>query len=375
VIQLMQTRAAVLTVAGGDWQVSDLELDAPRAAEVLVEFAFGGLCHTDEHTRRGNGERLPLIGGHEGAGRVLAVGPGVSRIGAGDHVVALPVPVCGHCRFCADGRASLCVTASRAGTGLLPDGTYRFRSAYGPLGGHCVLGTFAHHSVVSQDSLVVIDRDVPLEVATLISCGVLTGWGAAVHAAQVRPADTVVVFGAGGVGLNAMQGARFSGAAHVIAVDPNEARHELARRLGATDVLVDPAEAAALARRLNPVAEGADRVIVCVGDSSAATTSAAFAATGKAGRVVIASLSHDFEAVNIQLAGTHLVLTERQIIGTLMGSCNPVRDVPRLIELYRSGRIELDALVSRRYRLDDINTGFADLLAGRNARALIDHSA
>lgn len=370
----MLTRAAVLRVPGGEWEVTGLELDAPRAGEVLVEFAFAGLCHSDEHTRRGNGDRLPLIGGHEGAGQVVAVGPGVSRLSAGDHVVALPVPVCGHCRFCASGRASLCVMAARASTGLLPDGSYRFHLPDEPLGGHCVLGTFAHHSVVSEDSVIAIDRDVPLEVATLISCGVLTGWGAAVHAAQVRPGDTVVVFGTGGVGLNAVQGARFSGAAHVIAVDPNGARHELALRLGATHVLAEAAQAAELARGLNPGAGGADHALICVGDSSAATTGAAFAATGKGGTVVIVSLSHDFDAISIQLAGTQLVLTERRIIGTMMGSCNPVRDVPRLVELYRTGQIELEALVSRRYRLEDINAGFTDLLAGRNARAVIDHS-
>lgn len=370
---MMQTRAALLRAPGGDWEVSELELDEPRVGEVLVEFAFGGLCHSDEHARRGNGERLPLIGGHEGAGRVLAVGPGVSRINVGDHVVALPVPVCGHCSFCASDRASLCVTSERASSGLLPDGTYRFHGQYGPLGGHCVLGTFAHHSVVSQDSVISIGQDVPLEVATLISCGVLTGWGAAIYAARVRPGDTVAVFGAGGVGLNAIQAARFSGAAHVIAVDPSEARHELARRLGATHVLSEPGATAELARSLNPSIGGADHAILCVGDLNAATTSAAFAATGKGGALVIASLSHDFDTMSIQLAGTRLVLTERRIVGTMMGSGNPVRDVPRLIELYRTGQIELDALVSRRYRLEDINSGFADLMAGRNARALIDH--
>lgn len=371
----MQTRAAVLSAVESDWQIWDLTVDAPKAGEVLVEFAFGGLCHTDVHFRHGNGETLPMVGGHEGAGVVLEIGDGVTGLAVGDHVVALPSPTCGRCYFCARGRQTLCLSSRRNGSGRLPDGTFRFHAKDGrALGALCVLGTFARHAVVSPDSLVAIDPAVPLEVAALISCGVLTGWGAAVNTAVVRPGDNVLVIGTGGVGLNAIQGAAFCGAREVVAVDGNEDRLEMARHLGATQASTDIAEATKLGRQINPMAGGFDHVIICVGDVTADVVRTAYEATALGGAVVIASLSDSFDDTSISLSASRLVLSERRVLGSLVGSSSARRDIPLLADLYLSGRIELGSLVTTRYALDQINEGFADMLAGRNARGVIQHA-
>ncbi|AXI80982.1 Zn-dependent alcohol dehydrogenase [Peterkaempfera bronchialis] len=369
----MKTRAAVMTAPGKDWEITELELDAPRAGEVLVRFTHAGLCYSDEHVRTGNMATLPIIGGHEGSGIVEAVGEGVSRVAPGDHVAASFKPSCGHCRWCAGGRSNLCDAATGGPEGRLPDGTFRFTGPSGRIGANCALGTFAEHSVVSQNSLVRVDPAVPLSVVALVSCGVLTGWGAAVYAAEPQPGDTVIVVGAGGVGINAVQGARFSGAGNVILVDPNEAKHPLALELGASHTCRSLAEAAALAADLNPSAAGADSTIVCTGETTAEIVRASFEATGKGGTVVLAGMSEDVHDINIQLPGTQLVFAEKRIQGTIFGSCSPTRDIPRVLSLYGQGLIRLDELVSRTYGLDEINQGFEDLRCGRNLRGVVEH--
>jgi alcohol dehydrogenase (nicotinoprotein) len=201
----LRTRGAVLRATGGTWDIVDLELPGPDAGQVLVRWAFAGLCHSDEHVRHFDAENLPIVGGHEGAGVVEAVGEGVDRLAVGDHVIALPVPCCGQCRWCVTGRSSLCDAAGTSGTRTGLDAPFRLSGEGIALPAMCALGTFAQHAVVRDHSLVKIDQSVALEVGALISCGVLTGWGAAVNAGQVRPGDTVLVAGAGGVGINAVQ--------------------------------------------------------------------------------------------------------------------------------------------------------------------------
>ena len=237
----------------------------------------------------------------------------------------------------------------------------------------CALGTFAEHAIVTEQSLVKVDQAVSVDVAVLISCGVITGWGVAVKAGQVRPGDTVLVVGAGGVGINAVQGARHAGASHIIVADPNGRRADLARQVGATHFVSTVPEAASLAMALNPTARGVDVAIVCVADTDPTTVRQAFDATGKAGTVVLASLSNDFDALSIQLPGAALVVSERKIVGTLMGSTNPAWDIPLLIRLYRSGQLELDSLITQRYSLSDINVGFGDMVSGANTRGVIEH--
>ncbi len=231
----MKTRAAVLRDVGKDWEIIDLDLDPPKDGEVLIRFAAAGLCHSDDHLRTGDiPVRYPIVGGHEGAGVVEEVGGGVSRLKPGDHVVCSFLPTCGHCRFCARGMTNLCDLGALFIDNCLPDGTFRFHSGGEDFGQMCLLGTFSQHSVVSEHSCVKIDDDLPLETVALVGCGVPTGWGTAVNAGGVRPGDTTVIYGIGGVGINAVQGAAFAGARNVIAVDPLEFKRENAMEFGAT---------------------------------------------------------------------------------------------------------------------------------------------
>jgi NDMA-dependent alcohol dehydrogenase len=374
---MIESKAAVLTQQGGDWEICDLTVDGPREGEVLVRMAFAGLCYSDEHVRFDKNARLPIVGGHEGSGVVVETGPGVIGLTAGDHVALTFVAVCGRCHWCASGRVNLCESGGRANIGSMADGTFRFR---GPqptfpadgLGGFCGLGTFSQFAVVSQNSCVKVDPAVPLRAAALVSCGVMTGWGAAVRTAATRPGDTVVVIGAGGIGLNAVQGARQAGAAAIIAVDPVAAKRDLALRLGATHAAEAAREAAKLAAAANLPARGADTVIVAVGNLSTDIITQAFRATGRGGTLVIAGLSHDALELNVQIPGTVLAVTERRVVGSFFGSCNPARDVPLLLRLYQRGQLELDQLASKHYALDEVRTGYADLASGRNIRGVIE---
>jgi alcohol dehydrogenase (nicotinoprotein) len=377
---VITSKAAVLTRPGGEWEIHQLTVEPPRDGEVLVRLAYSGLCYSDEHLRFGDVAQLPIVGGHEGAGVIEATGPGVGKLTPGDHVVLTFVASCGRCRWCASGRGNLCESAGAIGSGRMADGTFRFHGSGPPIppegvGGICALGTFSDYAVVSQDSCVKISSAVPLAPAALVSCGVLTGWGAAVRTAKVQVGDVVIVVGAGGVGLNGIQGARHAGAEVIIVVDPVQAKQELGMTLGATHAAASTAEAAEMARRLNPAAHGSDVTLICTGNLSADDVSAAFEATGRGGTIVIVGMSHDPLELNIRLPGTVLAGTERRVLGSFFGSCNPVRDIPLLLGLYQRGVLQLDQLISKTYALPDISAGYADLAAGRNVRGLIDFAA
>ena len=371
----MKTRAAVMEKSGGDWAVKELELIEPRAGEVRVRNHFAGLCHSEEHIRyQGEGGVYPIVGGHEGAGVVEATGEGVTRVAVGDHVVCSFLPACGICRYCATGRSYLCDLGLYIGTGQLKDGSYPMRDGDIPVGAFCVLGTFSERMVVSQESLVRIDPSIPLDIAALVSCGVPTGWGSAVNVADVKPGDTVVIFGAGGIGVNAVQGARHAGAAHVIVVDPVESKRAFAQSLGATQTTADPAEAAAWAQAASR-GTGADAVILSVGVLDAAITGAGFACVGKGGRLVVTALADNPLDINVALPGGALTYYGVRVQGALFGQCNPQTDIPRLLNMWGEGQLELDRLISKRYRLEDVNKGYADQQAGRIIRGLIEFSA
>jgi alcohol dehydrogenase (nicotinoprotein) len=382
---MIESKAAVLAETGADWEICDLTVEPPREGEVLVQMAFAGLCYSDEHLRFDPNAGLPIVGGHEGSAVVVEVGPGVTGLTAGDHVALTFVTVCGRCHWCASGRASLCESGGRAGVGAMADGSFRFHGASPAgaetrfpadgLGGFCGLGTFSQFAVVSENACVKVDPKMPLRAVALISCGVMTGWGAAVHTAATGVGDTVVVVGAGGIGLNAVQGARHAGAGAIIAVDPVSAKRDLALRLGATHAAETTKEAGKLAAAANPAARGADTVIVAVGNLTTEIISQAFRATGRGGTLVIAGLSHDPLELNVQLPGTLIAVSERRVAGTFFGSCNPRRDVPVLLGLYQRGQLELDQLISRHYRLEEISAGYADLASGRNIRGVIDFAA
>jgi len=377
---MIDSKAAVLTATGGDWEICDLTVDAPREGEVLVRMAFAGLCYSDEHLRFDKKARLPIVGGHEGSGVVVETGAGVTGLTAGDHVALTFVAVCGRCHWCASGRANLCESGGRANVGSASDGSFRLHGPQpqfpdGDLGAFCGLGTFSQFAVVSQNACVKVDPAVPLRAVALVSCGVLTGWGAAVRTAGTGAGDTVMVVGAGGIGLNAVQGARQAGAAAIIAVDPVAAKRDLALGLGATHAAESTRDAAKIAAAVNPAARGADTVIVAAGNLTAEIITDAFRATGRGGTLVIAGLSHDVLELNVQIAGTVLAVTERRVVGSFFGSCNPVRDVPLLLGLYQRGQLELDQLISRHYALEEVNAGYADLASGRNIRGVIEFGA
>jgi S-(hydroxymethyl)glutathione dehydrogenase/alcohol dehydrogenase len=279
-------RAAVLTRPGGDWEIHDLRVESPRENEVLVRLAYAGLCYSDEHLRFGDVAQLPIVGGHEGSGVVAQTGPGVAGLKRGDHVALTFVAVCGRCRWCATGRANLCQGTGGMNNGRMADGSFRFHGAapeFDPagLGGFCGIGTFSQYAVVSANACVKVDESLPLQAVALVSCGVLTGWGAAVRTARTRVGDTVVVIGTGGIGLNAVQGARHAGAAVIVAVDPVPAKRDLALTLGATHAAASVGEAGKIAAAENPAARGADTTIVTVGNLTTEVVSQAFRATGR----------------------------------------------------------------------------------------------
>ena len=381
----MKSRAAILHDVGGPWSVEEFELDPPRAGEVLVEMAAAGLCHSDEHILNGDmsasnevmeafglPSMFPMIGGHEGAGVVLEVGEGVTDVAPGDHVVMSFVAVCGQCRWCNSGMEYICDMGAQVMVpGMPTDGTFRHHTADGRDLGHLSkVGAFSKHTVVSTDSIVKIDPHLPLLPMALLSCGVPTGYGSAENRAKVTTGDTVVVIGVGGIGTAAIQGARINGAAQIIAVDPVEFKRKSALQFGATHAAADTDEAASLLRDLTRGVM-ADSVVVSPSIISEHDVQPALSLTRKGGTCVLTGMSASMTgsiAINLQ----EFTLWNKTIAGTVYGSCNPRVDVARFARLYEAGLLQLDEMITRRYRLDDINDGYADLLNGEIIRGVID---
>ncbi|CAB4346481.1 MAG: NDMA-dependent alcohol dehydrogenase [Actinobacteria bacterium] len=378
----MRTRAAVLYGPHTDYKIEEIELDEPKANEVLVRFVASGMCHSDEHMVTGDmamdpaiiemlgWQQYPIILGHEGGGIVEKVGPGVTELKAGDHVVTSFVPSCGRCPSCAKGQQNLCDNGAHLLSGRQEDGTSRHHLLDGTdLATMCCLGTFAEHSVMNINSLVKIEEDLPLDKACLVACGVTTGWGSATYAAEVAPGDTVVVIGTGGVGMNAVQGAHLAGARYVIALDPVEFKREQAQNFGATHVAADVAEAQALLGELT-WGRLADKVIVTVGEGKGADLESYMGMVGKGGRLVFTAVANMNEN-DVQLNLFAFAMQQKQLVGTIFGSANPRYDIPKLLGLYRSGHLKLDELVTRTYTLDQINEGYQDMRDGKNIRGVI----
>lgn len=368
----MKTKAAVVYEPGKPIEVEELELGAPAEGEVLIRYTHAGLCHSDIHIAHGDLEaRLPMVLGHEGAGIIEEVGVGVTRVKAGDHVVCSFIPNCGTCRWCATGQQAICDMGATILEGYLPGEHFPISGPQGSYGAMCMLGTFSQYGVVHQNSVVKVDDDLPLDKAVLVGCGVPTGWGSAVYAADVRPGDTVLIYGVGGIGINAVQGARYAGAKNVIAVDPLENKREKAMELGATHAVAGAEEAEALARDLTR-GVGADKAILTVGLMDADVVAAAFTATGKGSTIVLTGLNK-LMAPTIQLPGTVLTLFKKTVKGTLFGDCNPTTDIPKILGLYQSGDLKLDEIITKTYTLDQVNEGYDDLLNGKNVRGVIIH--
>jgi alcohol dehydrogenase (nicotinoprotein) len=368
----MKTRAAVLRGVGREWEITELDLDPPKAGEVLVRFVASGLCHSDAHLQTGDiPVRYPIVGGHEGSGIVEEVGAGVTRLKPGDHIVCSFLPACGHCRFCARGQTNLCDLGALFVDNCLPDGTFRFHAGGEDFGQMCLLGTFSQWATLSEHSCIKVDDDLPLETVVLVGCGVPTGFGTSVNLGGVRPGDTVVIYGIGGVGINAVQGASIAGAVNIIAVDPLPNKREIAESLGATHSAATAEQAQRLVTELTR-GVGADHALITVGVVTQDVIDAAFAAIRKRGTMVITGLAGPGEKT-IQLPSFELTLFQKRIEGALFGGGNPFDDIPLMLDLYRAGRLKLDELVTTRYRLDEVNQGYQDLLDGKNIRGVLIH--
>jgi NDMA-dependent alcohol dehydrogenase len=367
----MKTKAAVLWEIGAEWNVEEIELDPPGPGEVLVKIGASGMCHSDEHLVTGDLPfELPIIGGHEGAGVVQEVGPGVSWLAPGDHVVFGFIPSCGRCPSCSTGHQNLCDLGALMGLGKqITDGTSRHHAQGKDLGLMCLLGTFAHHTVVNEASCIKIEQDVPLDKACLLGCGVVTGWGSAVYAAEVQPGDTVAVVGVGGIGANAIQGAKLAGAKRIVAIDPIEFKREKAMEFGATHTAASMAEAIPL---LQDITWGtmANKVIMTMGVGDGAVLGEGLALAAKRGRVVVTNI-HPALEYSASMSLLDLTLMEKQIVGSLFGSGNPRADIPKLLGLYREGLLDLDGLVTQTYTLDDVNDGYEAMRAGENIRGVM----
>ena len=359
------------------WEITELELADPKAHEVRVKVMAAGLCHSDDHITHGDAPiRMTMVGGHEGAGIVEAVGPDVTRVSEGDKVVLSYIPACGVCRPCSTGHSSMCVKGLNAGTGMFEDGTWRFREKDGTdVGGFCSLGTFSQHVVVSEYATVPLRidfQDIPWEVLCLTGCGVPTGWGSSVYAAGVQAGDAVVIFGSGGVGSNAVQGARFAGAQHVVVVDPVEFKREMATTVfGATKAFATAQEAH---EYVNAVTWGqlADKVILTPDVVTEEMLTAAVNMTGKGGKVQVTAVGH-FGEKNMNFRAGALITYHRQVRGALAGDSNLMYDIPKLLGLYKTGQLKLDELVTRKYALDEINQAYQDMHDGKNIRGVIIH--
>ena len=366
------TRAAVLWAPGEDWKIEDVELDDPKAGDVLVRMSIAGLCHSDEHAVTGDLPMpLPVIGGHEGSGVVEEVGPGVRDLQPGDHVAVSFVPSCGRCRYCSTGRQYICNEGAKLfDIGMMSDGREAHHVKGQPVGRYAQVGTFSERILVNENSLVKVEDDLPMHAVALVTCGVGTGFGSATERAGTRPGETVAVIGVGGIGINAVQGARIAGAKRVIAIDPVEFKRERAMELGATHTYASIDEAMAAVPDLT-WGDMCERVVLSAGVVHGDMIEPALGLTAKGGTLVVTGLAPMMEQ-DAQLNLFMLSMLNKEVKGTIFGSSNPREMIPRLLSMYREGELKLDELVTRRYRLDDVNQGYADMRDGKNLRGVIE---
>jgi alcohol dehydrogenase len=349
--------------------IDEVTLDAPQAGEVLVEVAAAGLCHSDLSTVDGSRPRsMPMVLGHEASGVVREVGPGVTEFAAGDHVVFSFVPVCGSCAYCLAGRGALCERGAKAnGAGTLMTGGQRFTDSHArPCYHHLGVSAYSNFTVAAQESLVKIDRELPLDKAALFGCAVMTGVGAVFNTARVEAGASVAVFGLGGVGLCAVMGAKAVGAYPIIAVDRVDEKLALARKLGATHT-VNAATDEPTAAIKEITRGGAEYTFESVG--SEAVLVQAYQATRRGGTTVTIGLPHPNKMFSI--SAVTLVAEERTVKGSYMGSSVPRRDLPRYLALYQAGLLPVDELHTHTLRLDEINEGFDRLAEARAVRQII----
>jgi NDMA-dependent alcohol dehydrogenase len=367
----MESLAALFRDVGAPVSIERITLDPPGPTEVLVRIAAVGLCRTDYHVMRGERRvaMRPMVLGHEAAGVVEEIGAAVGGIKLGDHVVLTFIPGCGNCRWCRQGLHHLCAEGPRITQGPQLDGTYRRRDREGiAVGAFCMIGAFAERTVVDQASVVVIDRDIPFDLASLVACSVPAGVGAARYRARVKPGESVLVVGCGGDGMNVVQGAHLCGASKIIAADIVPAKLDWAREFGATHGV--NAQGEELTRAVLGLTDGigVDHSFVCI--DPPATLLPAFRATVKGGNVVVTALTPD-TVTEIRIPPLELFVTQKAIMGAVYGFASPRLQIPELLALYRKGALKLRELITQTYRLDEINCGYADLEAGKNLRGIV----
>ena len=363
----MKMQAAILTAPHTPFSIETVELEDPKAGEVLIKVAAAGVCHSDWHVVEGLSYfPMPIICGHEGAGVVEAAGEGVTRVQPGDHATLSFRANCGSCFYCQHDKPNLCEFYTPVlRSGLQKDGTSRISLRGEPIHIMTGLGCFAEYVVIPEEACVPIRSDVPLEVAALVGCAVSTGVGAAMYTADVRPGESVAVYGAGGVGLNIIMGAALCGADPIIAVDTNSTKMEIAREFGATHTLYSEDTVPQIQALTS--GRGADHVFESVGLQALQET--AFDATRPGGTLTLVGLTPVGSGTN--LPGAIITRTEKVIRGSFYGSVLPQRDFPMFLDLYSNGKLKLDELVTRRYGLDEINEAYANMLTGEVARGII----
>jgi S-(hydroxymethyl)glutathione dehydrogenase / alcohol dehydrogenase len=369
----MKTRAAIAMAAGQPLVVEEVDLEGPRAGEVLVELKATGVCHTDEFTRSGGDPEglFPVILGHEGAGVVVEVGPGVTSVAVGDHVIPLYTPECRQCKSCLSRKTNLC-TAIRAtqGKGVMPDGESRFSLRGQKIHHYMGCSTFANHTVLPEIAVAKIRKDAPFDKACYVGCGVTTGIGAVLWTAKVEPGATVVVFGLGGIGLNVIQGARMAGATMIVGIDLNPQREQPARKLGMTH-FVNPRDHGdgLVGYLVELTGGGADFSFECVGDVTLMRQALECCHRGWGTSVIIgvAGAGQEISTRPFQL------VTGRVWKGTAFGGARGRTDVPRIIDWYMDGRIEIDSMITHTLPLDRINDAFELMHAGASIRTVIEY--
>ncbi|WP_300541557.1 S-(hydroxymethyl)glutathione dehydrogenase/class III alcohol dehydrogenase [Maricaulis sp.] len=367
----MKTRAAVAFEAGKPLEVVEVDLEGPKTGEVLVEIMATGICHTDEFTLSGADPEgaFPAILGHEGAGIVREVGPGVSGLEVGDHVIPLYTPECRECEYCLNPKTNLCQSIrSTQGQGVMPDGTSRFSYKGERILHYMGCSTFSNFTVLPEIALAKVRKDAPFDKICYIGCGVTTGIGAVMFTAGVEPNSTAVVFGLGGIGLNVIQGLRLVGARQIVGVDTNPAKEAMAREFGMTD-FVNPKDVKGdlVGHLVELTGGGADYSFECIGNVDVMRTALECCHKGWGTSVIIgvAPAGAEISTRPFQL------VTGRNWRGSAFGGARGRTDVPKIVDMYMDGRIDVDSLITHKLRLDDINKGFDLMHAGESIRSVV----
>ncbi|MGB0877969.1 MAG: NDMA-dependent alcohol dehydrogenase [Mycobacterium sp.] len=371
----MKTKGALIWEFNQPWSIEEIEIGDPVKDEVKIQMEASGMCHSDHHLVTGDISMagFPVLGGHEGAGIVTEVGPGVENVAVGDHVVLSFIPSCGECPTCQSGKRNLC----DLGAGLLAgtavsDGTHRIHAKGQPVFPMTLLGTFSPYMVVHKTSVVKIDPSIPFEVACLVGCGVTTGYGSAIRSADVQPGDDVAIAGIGGVGMGALQGAVIAGARKIFAIDPVEWKRDQALKFGATHAYPD-LDSAMMGIAESTQGQMAGKTIITTGELKGEDIDNYLNMTAKGGTCVVTAVANMMET-NVTMNLAMLTLLQKNLQGTIFGGGNPHHDIPQMLSMYKARKLNLDDMVTRQYKLEQINDGYQDMLEGKNIRGVIRYT-